>query len=117
MSSFIKHFAAIICPDTGIQANMYYEEKNKKQTRQSHHPLFANRGSEHFRPFHKLCSKRERERSIFAKVLPERHIRKRILDSRFWMLAFKVCKTQLLTRGENPESNYPALPSVPHQSF
>jgi hypothetical protein len=54
MSGFVKHFTAIICPDTGINPNMYYKKRNKKQSCQTHYQFFANRRSQEFRPFHPL---------------------------------------------------------------
>jgi hypothetical protein len=51
---FIKHFTTVVCPDTGINPNMYYEKRNKKQSCQTHYQFFANRRGQEFRPFHPL---------------------------------------------------------------
>ena len=39
-----------------ISVLRFHQKNNKEQTRQSHYPLFANRGSKLFRPFHKQYS-------------------------------------------------------------
>jgi hypothetical protein len=59
ISSTVEHIT-IICSiekvfeDAGIDTHVHQEEGNQKQTRNTHHDLFAYRGTEHLRPGHKI---------------------------------------------------------------